>query len=188
MRFSLRKIALSAQAFSLIVLFAACSVAQKQAIETSPGTSSSVRAQEQKPLNPVTWSATAEADKKIVPGKSFAILLKAQIEKGWHLYSTEEIAEGPRPTRISLAPDQPFESKGEIESPEPKSAHDENFNTTTQFYETEVTFRVPVQMLTTAPPGHNKVALQVRYQVCNDHLCLPPKTVKLEVPFEKAKS
>jgi len=35
-----------------------------------------------------------------------------------------------------------------------------------------------------APPGLQKLLVEARYQSCNDRLCLPPKTVKLEASVE----
>lgn len=137
-------------------------------------------------LNPIKWSLKLDAPSALFKvGEQFRVLLTAEIEDGWHLYSIEEIERGPRPTRISLAADQPFEL-AEIEAPEPQSAFDENFGIPTQFYEHAVTFILPVTVAAKAPAGKRKLIVQARYQTCTDKLCLPPKLVKTEVEVEIA--
>ncbi|MFN7926908.1 MAG: protein-disulfide reductase DsbD N-terminal domain-containing protein [Blastocatellia bacterium] len=126
--------------------------------------------------NPVRWSL------KLVPvrksyNKPFQARLSARIAGGWYLYALEEIPNGPRPTRISLAAKQPFVLAGEIQSPLPQSKFDENFGVETQFYEKAATFFIPIKIQAGALGKVKRLQVQVRYQSCNDHLCLPPKTV-----------
>lgn len=136
-------------------------------------------------LNPVKWSLKADApNAPLKTGEVFRIQLTAEIEDGWHLYSIEEIERGPRPTRISLAADQPFELADSVEAPEPQTAFDENFGVSTQFYEHSVTFTLPVTVAANAPAGKRKLIVQSRYQTCTDKLCLPPKLVKTEIEVE----
>ena len=63
--------------------------------------------------NPIKWSIKANASEPIKAGDQFVLELTAQIENGWHLYSTERIEGGPTPTRITLAPGQEFEIAGD---------------------------------------------------------------------------
>lgn len=136
-------------------------------------------------LNPVKWSLKLDpAAKTYKKGEPFTAQVTAQIEEGWHLYSLEEIPNGPRPTRITLAEDQGFTLAGEIEQPVPITKFDENFGVETQFYEESATFAVPLKVSATAKSGATTLVIQTRYQTCNDRLCLPPKTVKLEAQLE----
>ncbi len=141
--------------------------------------------QQDEAVNPIHWSLKlTTAQKTYQKGEPFTVQLQAQIEDGWHLYALEEIPNGPRPTRILLPDEQAFAFAGELGQPMPISKFDENFGVETQFYEKAVTFRVPLKIADTAQPGVTKLVLQVRYQTCNDTLCLPPKTVKLETVVE----
>lgn len=133
--------------------------------------------------NPIQWSLKL-ASARYQKGEQFTGQVKAQIEAGWQLYSLEEIPNGPRPTRISLLEEQAFAFAGEIGQPVPISKFDENFGVETQFYEQAVTFSVPLKIAATAKSGRTKLRLQVRYQTCNNTLCLPPKTVKLETEIK----
>src|SRR6266545_4448304 len=69
---------------------------------------------------------------------------------------------------------------------EPLKKHDENFGMETEFYETAVTFTLPVRVGTNATAGQHKLQVQVRFQTCSDELCLPPKLMKLELAVEVA--
>ncbi len=130
------------------------------------------------PENPVQWSL-AVAPKHSSAGRKFTAQLTAQIAKGWHLYALEEVPNGPRPTRITLAAQQPFALSGDIATPQPTTKFDENFGVETQFYETSVTFQLPIKVTPKAKSGKSMLAVQTRYQVCNEEMCLPPKTVKV---------
>ena len=96
-------------------------------------------AQETDEPNPIKWTIKANP-------------LRARIDTGWHLYSTEKVEGGPSPTRIILLPQQNLEVAGEIDSPAPRSAYDPNFQVATEYYEGEVTFTIPVKSSEPAPP------------------------------------
>ncbi len=138
------------------------------------------------PENPITWSLALERSSPPKAGSAFRALLSAKIEAGWHLYSTEQREDGPKPTRIAVPKDQVFELGGEIESPTPIIAMDENFGFETQFYQDSATFALPLRIAANAPSGQHKLQVQVRYQTCTGKLCLPPKTVKLDLTVEIA--
>jgi thiol-disulfide isomerase/thioredoxin len=135
-------------------------------------------AQETDEPNPIKWALKAQTINP-APGKNqFTLELRAAIEGGWHLYSTERVEGGPSPTRVSLLSGQGFEIAGEIDSPAPRSAYDPNFQVTTDFYEGEVTFTIPIKSTAVAPG--EKVRVLVRYQTCTPTICLPPRLLELE--------
>ena len=138
--------------------------------------------------NPISWSIEREKaageTTPIVTGGEFNARISAKIKDGWHLYSTEEPASGPRPTVISVPKGQPFEMSGDIDSPIPISAMDQNFGVKTEYYERSATFVIPIRVTGQAPSGPQKLLIEVRYQSCSDQLCLPPKTEKLELTVE----
>src|SRR5499433_706137 len=95
--------------------------------------------------NPVKWTLKLPAAE---PSKEFVLELAADIEAGWHLYSTERVEGGPSPTRITIPPGQNLEIAGDIDSPAPRSAFDPNFQVSTEFYEGSVTFKIPIKAVT----------------------------------------
>jgi hypothetical protein len=56
-----------------------------------------------------------------------------------------------------------------------------------EYYEESVEFKLPLKRR--AGRDGDKLPVEARYQVCTSQLCLPPKTVKLEVdvksPFKE---
>jgi len=133
--------------------------------------------------NPTKWSLESDAkNKTLEKDKAFKVGLKAEIEAGWHLYAVEQPTGGPFPTKITLSENALFTIVGNVESSEPIIKPDPNFPVDgkpleTKFYEKQATFYLPLK--TIAETNSDALAVNVRFQVCNDTLCLPPKTVKV---------
>ncbi|HKQ77815.1 MAG TPA: tetratricopeptide repeat protein, partial [Blastocatellia bacterium] len=156
--------------------------APQSELAVRPTTSASV---EPKSENPITWKLRAEApNRTLKAGDTFTVQITAQIAAGWHLYAPEQAAGGPRPTRLSLPAEQMFKLAGEVESPPPRTAFDENFGIETAFYETSATFSAPVRIAGDASEGRQQLRIQAYFQTCNDRLCLPPRTIHLASPIE----
>ena len=132
---------------------------------------------QEKNLNPVTW--TIKIVSAAPAGAALTAEVTAKIEDGWHLYSLTPIENGPRPTRILLPAAQAFELAGKIQAPEPYAGTDPNFGIEVEYYEETVTFKLPLKRRD--GPSGDKLMVEARYQTCTSQLCLPPKTVKLEV-------
>jgi thiol:disulfide interchange protein len=136
--------------------------------------------------NPVTWSVKANASAALKPGEKLTAQVTAEIQGGWHLYSVTQGAGGPIPTRITVPDGQPFKLAGSVSGPRPHVQMDPNFQINTETYEGSATFSVPVTVAADAATGAQQLNINARYQACNDTLCLPPKTVKLNVPVTLA--
>jgi thiol-disulfide isomerase/thioredoxin len=138
--------------------------------------------QENDEPNPIKWTIKAQPSNSFANWNLFTLELRANIDRGWHLYSTEKVEGGPSPTRITLVPGQGFEIAGEIDCPATRSAYDPNFQVTTEFYEGEAAFNIPIKL--TAATVAEKIRVQVRYQTCTPTICLPPKLLELEARLE----
>lgn len=135
------------------------------------------------PADPVAWKLQTPPVAPLKPGARFNVKLLAAVEDGWHLYSLKPMAEGPIPTRIWIAEGQPFSLAGAVQSPDPRVMQDASFGMEVELYEGEVEFTLPVRVAPGADPGARKLVVSASYQSCNNKLCLPPKTVKVEVPI-----
>jgi len=137
--------------------------------------------------NPTKWILESDVKgKTLKTDESFKAKLKAEIEAGWHLYSVEQPTGGPFPTKITVSDNAPFKIEGKIETPSPITKLDPNFNIETKFFDEQAEFNLPVK--TTGETNADALAINVRFQVCNDTLCLPPKTVKVTFAgYEDAK-
>lgn len=128
--------------------------------------------------NPVSWSLESDlTGKSLKPNSTFKVKLKAAIEGEWHLYAIEQPEGGPFPTKISIAENAPFQIQGKIISPAPITQFDKNFNIETKFFAKTAEFNLNLKSNSEAKS--DDLAVNVRYQVCTNELCLPPKTVKV---------
>lgn len=133
------------------------------------------------PADPVAWKIE-DAPAKVKPGARFDLKLVARIQDGWHLYSMKPVEDGPIPTRIWLADGQPLQLAGAIQAAEPEKLQDPSFGMEVELYEGEADFTLPLRVAANAPAGPLTVVVNASYQSCNNKLCLPPKTVKVEAP------
>jgi thiol:disulfide interchange protein len=133
--------------------------------------------------NAVTWSASCPVG-GVHQGQKFTAKVSARINPGWHIYSITQAPGGPIPTAITLPGKQPFTLGGFVIGPLPHSGYDPNFQLQTDTYEKTVSFKVPLMPANTVQSGTNSVAIDVRFQACNESICLPPKTVHLRAPVK----
>lgn len=136
--------------------------------------------------DPVTWKVDAGA-KPVKAGARFPVKLVAQIQSGWHMYGLKPVADGPIATRIWVAEGQPATLAGAVEGTEPQTMQDPAFGMEVQLYEGEVSFTLPLRLAASAAAGAQKIVINASYQSCDNKICLPPKTVKLEAPVTVAK-
>ncbi len=139
--------------------------------------------------NPTKWSlgpSGPASDPKM--GESRPLDLEAKVESGWHLYALDQPAGGPIATTIKIVEGTQFEIRN-IESPEPKSQPDPLFIVdgkplVTRYFENEARFRIHVRALSDGPDP-SKLAFDVRFQLCNDTFCLPPRTKRVSFKGEE---
>lgn len=126
--------------------------------------------------NPVAVSMSV-SPASVPAGGSGTARITAGIEGGWYMYSISQGPGGPIPTRISLG-EGPFKM-GRVSGPRPKVKLDPNFGINTESYAGSAVFNVPFTVAAGTPEGPQTLNASMRFQVCNDTVCLPPKTVKL---------
>jgi len=138
------------------------------------------------PPDPVAWKVDS-APKGVKPGAAFSVKLTAKIQDGWHIYGLKAVADGPIPTRVWVAEGQPAKLAGAVQATEPQTMQDSSFNMEVQLYEGEAAFTLPLRLAATAGAGEQKIVVNASYQSCDNKICLPPKTVKVEVPVTVTK-
>jgi thiol:disulfide interchange protein len=120
--------------------------------------------------NQVHWSLSLDPASTPAGSKVLAHLHGA-IDTGWHVYSMTTAAA--IPTTIKLVPN-PAVAKVRVFQAPPKKAFDRNFNLETETYEGAADFLIELQVEPGAPAGSSEISAEVRYQTCNDRLCIPP--------------
>ena len=139
------------------------------------------------PADPVAWKLQSAAAAPLKPGARFHVKLLATVQEGWHLYSLKPLADGPVATRIWIAGDQPFSLAGPVQAPDPQVMQDPTLGMEVELYEGETLFTLPVKSAPGVAPGAHNLVVSAAYQTCNDKLCLPPKTVKVELAIHIAR-
>lgn len=125
-------------------------------------------------LAPVKWHYSAEQ----LSATEAKLVLKAKIEKGWHIYSQYIQEGGPIPTSFKFTPSKAYSLVGKTtESPKPTSVFEKTFNMQILWFENEVTF---TQLIKTKS---NKFAVKgsLEFMVCNDTQCLPPEELAFTI-------
>jgi len=108
------------------------------------------------------------------PGSEVVGKLTARIDAGWHLYSLST-PPPPIPTTILIENQTAVEGM-HVFQPKPIRKHDPNFDADTETFEGEPVFYLKLMVKKEAVLGANPVTVKVRYQVCSDKSCIPPKS------------
>ncbi|HEY9137344.1 MAG TPA: protein-disulfide reductase DsbD domain-containing protein [Terriglobus sp.] len=119
------------------------------------------------------WSASAQRSSK--PGE-YVVALKGVVEKGWHVYGTTQSDGGPLPLVIRVDQGAPYALSGAITGSKPTKHHDASFNLDTEYFTDAFLLNVPVK---TTANGSDEVPIAIRFQMCSDTICMPPRTVHL---------
>ncbi|MEN1679898.1 MAG: cytochrome c biogenesis protein CcdA [Planctomycetota bacterium] len=126
----------------------------------------------QEPSDPVTVDAqftAATADRPAV------LMVTAEIQPGWYVYSITQPAGGPQRTKITLSEPDGVTLLGEWRAtPAPESHIDQEVwpGLEIQEHAEQVTWYVPIALPTDADPATTAIAGRVRLQACKE-ACLP---------------
>ncbi|MEP7147703.1 MAG: cytochrome c biogenesis protein CcdA [Acidobacteriota bacterium] len=138
--------------------------------------------------NPTKWSLGSQPTNEILnPGDKTTLTLTVKVESGWHLYALDQPPGGPIPTTITIAPGTPLELL-DVTSPSPISKPDPLFIVDgkpleTRYFENEAAFTLALTAV--ANIAARDVAIDVRFQLCNDTFCLPPRTKRVSFAGEE---
>jgi hypothetical protein len=129
--------------------------------------------------NPVEWTATS----KKISDKVYEIHLKANIDKGWHIYSQTTPEGGPIATSLTFTKNPLLTVEGKAKEIGKMEQHTEPLfgNIDVKQFSNNVDF---VQLVKLKAPVKTSVNVAVEFMVCNDKQCLPPSTRKFSVALQ----
>jgi len=119
----------------------------------------------------VNWTLSLQPA-SAAPGSKVLARLESRLDAGWHLYSMTSA--GAIPTTVKLAANAAVEKVRIFQAP-PKKAFDPNFQLDTETYEGSAVFLLELQLKPDAAAGASDVSAEVRFQTCNDKVCIPPR-------------
>ena len=137
--------------------------------------------------NPTKWSIEYLGREHSGPEKRLRAILKVEIESPWRLYALDQPAGGPIATTIKVPEGRPYDI-GDIRAKEPKVKPDPNFIVDgkaleTRYYDGEASF--VIDLLPKDGFSPDDIAVDVRFQICNDSFCLPPRTKRVSFKGEE---
>jgi DsbC/DsbD-like thiol-disulfide interchange protein len=128
--------------------------------------------------SPVKW---AYAAKRTSPTEA-VVLIKATIDKGWHIYSQHLKEGGPVATSFTFAPSKEYVLVGKTVEPTPIVKFEKAFSMNVGYFENSVVFQQKIKLRSAKTKA---VKGKLEFMVCNDQKCLPPDEVQFVIPLGK---
>ncbi|MCK5677482.1 MAG: thiol:disulfide interchange protein, partial [Flavobacteriaceae bacterium] len=126
--------------------------------------------------DPVKWQTSVEK----VTDTEFDLVVTANIDKGWHLYSQNVPDGGPIPTTFYFKDvENEYELVGKTTEGKGHEVYDNVFEMDIKYFEKQAIFKQRIKLLT-----KNKITVNssLEFMVCDDTNCLPPTEV--DIKFE----
>jgi hypothetical protein len=127
-------------------------------------------------LKPVKWSYAS----KPINDNEAILLIKATIEKGWHIYSQTVPDGGPEATSFSFSASKDYKLKGKTSEPEPITKFEPAFKMKLSYFENSVVFQQRIAQVVGSPT----VSGNVVFMVCNGMQCLTPEEIDFSIPVK----
>lgn len=112
--------------------------------------------------------------------------LDLKLTEPWHMYSMTTPAGGPIATTIKLEESSAVESWA-VFQPAAERKFDPNFQLDTDSYGGNVSFYLKVRLKPGVKQGALELTSRMRYQLCTDKECLPPKPMTAQTTIQVAK-
>lgn len=128
--------------------------------------------------DPVKWKYVAikKSDKE------YTVNILATLDPSWHIYSMNTPNGGPVATSFNFKKNPLVTIDGKpTEIGKLSTVHDEIFGVDVKYFSETVTFAQSVKLKS---PVKTNVSGTIKYMVCNDKMCLPPKTISFNVPIQ----
>jgi DsbC/DsbD-like thiol-disulfide interchange protein len=136
------------------------------------------------PPNPAHWTVEGLPKKPVAAGATFTIKLSAHILPGWHIYALDEPDGGPVPTQIGLAEGDHL-TLLTVDEPAPRMVPDPVLHQPTGMFQNVVDFTLRLRIPRKLSSPQTASRILVRYQSCNDEVCLPPHTETVVLPLKR---
>ena len=124
--------------------------------------------------NPVKWQSSY----KDLENSEGEITIIATVDPGWHLYSQRINNVGPIPTSFTFSPSKNVQIIGKTEEEGAKEEYEKAFDAKVYVFTEKAVFK---QKIKRNNLNEFSASLSVEYMCCNNVMCLPPKTIQLNV-------
>jgi hypothetical protein len=128
--------------------------------------------------DPVKWNYSAIKKS----GTEYIVTISAMLSQDWHIYSMHTPDGGPVPTTFTFKRNPLVTLDGKVkESGKLKTIHDEIFGVDVKYYGETVSFMQTVKLKSAVKTN---ISGNVKYMICNEKMCLPPKTVPFNIQLQ----
>ncbi|MBJ04911.1 MAG: hypothetical protein CMP65_03295 [Flavobacteriales bacterium] len=128
--------------------------------------------------DPVNWSFEIEEISKDI----YNLVIKADIEQGWSIYSQFVDPDGPIPTSFTFISDDSFELIDSVIESAPNTKFDPVFQMNLAAFQKKALFTQKVKLLSDTITS---ISGELEFMACNSTMCLPPDYVTMEFNFKK---
>jgi hypothetical protein len=122
---------------------------------------------------PVKWSFAIRKESK----DEAVILLKADIQSSWHIYSLDQKDGGPIKTSFTFLPGAVYSLVGKASQPQPHTKFESAFNMNVSYFENSVIFQQKIKLKS----GKGVLRGKLEYMTCNNQKCLPPEDLDFTI-------
>ena len=122
--------------------------------------------------NPVKWKTATEK----ISDSTYNLVITANIEENWHLYSQNVPEDGPIPTAFTFTKSDDFELIGKPAEEEGHTVDDKVFNMKIKYFENKATFKQKIKIISNKTLN---IKGEVEFMTCDDTSCLPPTYIDL---------
>jgi thioredoxin:protein disulfide reductase len=135
-------------------------------------------------LNSLSAVVNVNAPEKLVAKRDQVLVADfvIQVKNGYHVNSNAPADEFLIPLRFSWNED--VVKVHEIVYPRPQMQKFPFSEKPMSVYEGDVKAQAKFKIPSSAPRGLTHLTGKLRYQACNDRMCLPPRTLEVKVPLE----
>jgi hypothetical protein len=127
--------------------------------------------------NPVSWTAAY----KSISATEGEIIISANIQKGWHIYSQDTTSAGPIPTSLIFDGSKNYQLIGKAIETGAHEIFDKAFGAKISSFSDKAELKQKIKII--SKPGF-AIPFKIEYMSCNDMMCLPPKTIDLSVKVQ----
>lgn len=128
--------------------------------------------------DPISW--TFEAKKKTAD--TYEVVLSANIQGKWHIYSQKTGKGGPIPTKVNFKTNPLLNITGAVkEVGKVEKVYDEIFQTDVLYLSNKVQY---VQTVKLKGKAKTNITGTIEYMVCDDSQCLPPAKKSFDIKLQ----
>jgi len=136
-------------------------------------------------LNSLSSVVNVVAPEKLIAkkGSTQPVVFTVQVKTTYHVNSNKPEDEYLIPLKFTFTSDAGVEMTG-IEYPKPSMQKLSFSEKPVSVFEGDFRTTATLKVGPAAAPGLSSIMGKLRYQACNDRMCLPPRTLDIKVPLE----